>query len=496
MSNAEPETQAQAALDEKNALRRTWSTAEDERLRQIVAKYGARQWALIATHMGSRKDWQCRERWQNHLCPRVKKGAWTAEEDDVIMRAANMMGQKWSRIKTLLPGRTGHAIKNRFHSIQRRMDGDGDPQGPDCGDEDGAGERDGVCAGTDSDGGGGSDHLGGGSDNSVNGMSSQRNGAAAVPLHPYAAAPVAFGGIPASAAGAGGQDLQDMLRERGLGMSSFSADALHLAQAVGSRSDYAPLPTHFGQSAPSHGGMPQHTHSQSFGASAVGTRPSFNGSALNSGALSVSAGAPSSAAPTYLPSDMLWLGACLREGELAVSAAHGGGCGANLSMPFAAPSGFVGAPQPQAPAPLLPPMHPQSVQPPRLSAAAATPTLAHLPLQSQAALRTLPKDNSLDSSAVSADVDAILGAPGVLAPVADAEGSPVTHRHQLICHLAAQLLVFAELPVENRLREKVIDGVMAALRSTVLLPKDAAVEGGQVAGMNMLGEQYAERCGQ
>eukprot|EP00306_Pavlova_sp_CCMP459_P010630 CAMPEP_0185185994 /NCGR_PEP_ID=MMETSP1140-20130426/3718_1 /TAXON_ID=298111 /ORGANISM="Pavlova sp., Strain CCMP459" /LENGTH=161 /DNA_ID=CAMNT_0027752241 /DNA_START=99 /DNA_END=581 /DNA_ORIENTATION=- len=104
------------------AARRTWTTAEDQLLEQIVQQHGARQWARIAEHMGGvRKDWQCRERWQNHLRPQVKKGSWSKEEDEVILRAVQEIGTKWSGIKARLPGRTGHAVKNRYHSICRRV---------------------------------------------------------------------------------------------------------------------------------------------------------------------------------------------------------------------------------------------------------------------------------------------------------------------------------------------------------------------------------------
>ena len=48
----------------------------------------------------------CLRRWFNHLCPDVKKGSWTADEDRVIMESVREFGTRWSHIVKLMPGRT------------------------------------------------------------------------------------------------------------------------------------------------------------------------------------------------------------------------------------------------------------------------------------------------------------------------------------------------------------------------------------------------------
>jgi len=44
--------------------------------------------------------------------------SWTKAEDDTILRSVAELGHKWNRIAERLPGRTDHAIRNRFHRLQ------------------------------------------------------------------------------------------------------------------------------------------------------------------------------------------------------------------------------------------------------------------------------------------------------------------------------------------------------------------------------------------
>jgi len=91
-------------------------------LKHAVDKTDGLQWTVIASHLPGRTGKQCRERWVNHVCPEVKKGDWTEEEDRIIADAVTELGTKWSEIVKRLPGRSDNAIKNRFYCSRRKQE--------------------------------------------------------------------------------------------------------------------------------------------------------------------------------------------------------------------------------------------------------------------------------------------------------------------------------------------------------------------------------------
>jgi len=102
--------------------RNPWTPKEDAKLLELMKKYG-QSWAMISSMLEGRTGKQVRDRYLNKLRPNIKCGDWSPEEDALLVRLCKEIGNRWSLIATHLPGRTEGQVKNRFYShIKKRLE--------------------------------------------------------------------------------------------------------------------------------------------------------------------------------------------------------------------------------------------------------------------------------------------------------------------------------------------------------------------------------------
>ncbi|RDY01600.1 Anthocyanin regulatory C1 protein, partial [Mucuna pruriens] len=111
-----------ANCDNQDAVNRgAWSAEEDKILMKYVEVHGEGKWREVSRSAGLKRSGKSsRFRWLNYLKPDIKRGNISSDEEDLIIRLHNLLGNRWSLIAGRIPGRTDNEIKNYWNSHLRK----------------------------------------------------------------------------------------------------------------------------------------------------------------------------------------------------------------------------------------------------------------------------------------------------------------------------------------------------------------------------------------
>ncbi|KQJ98746.1 transcription factor MYB93 [Brachypodium distachyon] len=110
--------------DEGGVLKKgPWTPEEDEKLLRYVQGHGHGSWRNLPRLAGlNRCGKSCRLRWTNYLRPDIKRGKFSQDEENTILHLHSILGNKWSAMATQLPGRTDNEIKNYWNThLKKRL---------------------------------------------------------------------------------------------------------------------------------------------------------------------------------------------------------------------------------------------------------------------------------------------------------------------------------------------------------------------------------------
>lgn len=72
-----------------------WTPEEDEKLVSYIQNHGHGSWRALPRAAGlNRCGKSCRLRWTNYLRPDIKRGRFTEEEEDMIIKLHSVLGNK------------------------------------------------------------------------------------------------------------------------------------------------------------------------------------------------------------------------------------------------------------------------------------------------------------------------------------------------------------------------------------------------------------------
>ncbi|XWS37481.1 hypothetical protein CRYUN_Cryun19dG0046700 [Craigia yunnanensis] len=105
-------------MEEKSEHRKgLWTEEENRILMDNMRVHVKGKWNRIPKVTGLKRCCKsCRLRWVNYLSPGVKRGDFSEEENDLIIRLHNLLGNRWPLIAGRIFGRRDDQVKKQWNT--------------------------------------------------------------------------------------------------------------------------------------------------------------------------------------------------------------------------------------------------------------------------------------------------------------------------------------------------------------------------------------------
>jgi hypothetical protein len=106
---------------DSRAKTRPWTAYEDQRLLAAIHRFGFASWQAISQFVGNgRTKAQCSQRWSRGLDPKICKEHWEDEQDDKLVELVARYGEKsWTRIASELGNRCDVQCRYRYKQLEK-----------------------------------------------------------------------------------------------------------------------------------------------------------------------------------------------------------------------------------------------------------------------------------------------------------------------------------------------------------------------------------------